>query len=257
MDIAVQVGIIAALVLALASIFGGVVLYRGSTQVGWRAAGMAAIAGGAGVLLVFSLLLNVSSEGQAPEPVVVVEAVSAQPDDAPAASQAPQSPISSGMMVPRAGSALELVSRSHLVVLGTIGPAPVERVLGAYGEDGKLLPADDEGGLPFTDYLVQVEGVLKADNSIGGSDTFVLRMFGHQSDRDAIITPSVFTLPNPGDYLLLALGRNLDGTYGSGPDGLLNVDGETVVFADGAAFGAQVLPDELIRQIKDAAAGQN
>lgn len=39
MDIAVQVGVIAALVLALASIFGGVVLYRGSTQVGWRATG--------------------------------------------------------------------------------------------------------------------------------------------------------------------------------------------------------------------------
>ena len=52
MDIAVQVGVIAALVLALASIFGGVVLYRGSTQVGWRAAAVGAIAGGAGVLVV-------------------------------------------------------------------------------------------------------------------------------------------------------------------------------------------------------------
>jgi hypothetical protein len=257
MDIVVQVGIIAALVLALASIFGGVVLYRGSTRVGWRAAGMGAMAGGAGVLVIFSLVLTMSSEGQAPEPVVVGEVVSTQPDDTPAASQGPQSPISSGMMVPRAGSAVELVSRSHLIVLGTIGPDPLERVLGAYGEDGKLLPADDEGGLPFTDYLVQVEGVLKADDGIADSDTFVLRMFGHLSDRDAIITPNEFTLPNPGDHLLFALGRNPDGTYGSGPDGLLKVDGETVVFADGAAFGAQVSPDELIRQIKDAAAGQN
>ncbi len=69
MEITVQVGIIVTLILALASIAGGVVLFRGSRQVGWRALGMSAAAGGVGVLAVSALLLAVSSEGQAPEPV--------------------------------------------------------------------------------------------------------------------------------------------------------------------------------------------
>ncbi len=174
----------------------------------------------------------------------------------PSAVQTQTNPaVSAGMMVPRAGSAEELISRSHVIVLGTIGPDPVERRIGPYGEDGKPLPADDEGGNPFTDYLVQIEDVLKADDSVADSDTLVLRMFGHLSDRDSVITPNVFTLPNPGDRLLLALGLNPDGTYGSGPEGLLDIDGEIVAFADGVPFAIQVSPDQLIREIRGAAAG--
>ena len=138
----------------------------------------------------------------------------------PSAVQTQTNPaVSAGMMVPRAGSAEELISRSHVIVLGTIGPDPVERRIGPYGEDGKPLPADDEGGNPFTDYLVQIEDVLKADDSVADSDTLVLRMFGHLSDRDSVITPNVFTLPNPGDRLLLALGLNPDGTVWVGSRG--------------------------------------
>ena len=249
MDIAVQVGVIAALVLALASIAGGVVLYRGSGRVGWRALGMSAVAGGVGVLVVFALLLTVSSEGQAPEPVVVGEVVSTQPANGPTTSQEPDSPT--GMMVPRPGSVDELVMRSNVIVVGTITTVLEERLIGGYGDDGKPLSADDEGGLPFTDYLVTIEDVLKADDSVANSDTLVLRMFGHLSDRDAVITPNVFTLPNPGDYLLFALGRNPDGTYGSGPEGLLDIGGETVAFADGVPF-AEVSPEQLIQDIRNA-----
>ena len=251
MEITVQIGVIVALVLALASIAGGGVLFLGSRRVGWRALGMSAVAGGVGVLVVFASLLLVSSEGQAPEPVIVGKVVSTQATDAPTTSQEPRPPTLSGMMVPRAGSAEELVSRSHVIVLGTIGPDPEERQIGPYGEDGKPLPADDEGGLPFTDYLVRIEDMLKADDSIADSDTLVLRMFGHLSDRGAVITPNLFTLPNPGDRLLFALGRNPDGTYGSGPEGLLDIDGETVAFADGIPFAVQVSPDQLIQAIKD------
>ena len=83
MEITVQFGVIAALVLALASIAGGVVLFRGSRRVGWRALGTSAVAGGVGVLVVFALLLTVSSEGQAPEPAIVGKVDSTQPTDAP------------------------------------------------------------------------------------------------------------------------------------------------------------------------------
>ena len=63
----------------------------------------------------------------------------------------------------------------------------------------------------------------------------VLRMFGHLNPRGGAITSVVSQLPNPGDRLF-ALGRNPDGTYGTGPQGLLDVSGETVAFADGVPF---------------------
>ena len=55
------------LAIALAAIGGGLVLYRGSRRVGWRAVGMSAFALGVGALLVFTLTLCVfrSSEGEA------------------------------------------------------------------------------------------------------------------------------------------------------------------------------------------------
>ncbi len=81
----------------------------------------------------------------------------------------------------------------------------------------------------------------------------MLRMFGHLSNKNAIITPNVLLLPNPGDYLLFALGENPDGTYGSGPEGLLNVDGEKVVHIDGVPFATETSPEQLIQDIRDAA----
>ena len=58
--------LVIALVIALAAIGGGLVLYRGSRRVGWRAVGMSAFALGVGALLVFTLTLLVfqSSEGE-------------------------------------------------------------------------------------------------------------------------------------------------------------------------------------------------
>ena len=63
MDLNVTISALALLVIALASIAGGLVLYRGSRRVGWKAVGMSAVALGAGVLLVFALTLPVSTEG--------------------------------------------------------------------------------------------------------------------------------------------------------------------------------------------------
>ena len=45
----------------------------------------------------------------------------------------------------------------------TISSVLAEKMLGPYGENGTQLPADQGGGLPFTDYVVQGETVLKAD----------------------------------------------------------------------------------------------
>ena len=162
-------------------------------------------------------------------------------------------PVSSGMMVPRSTTAEELVARADIIAVGTIMSVLGERLMGPYGEDGQPFP-EGEDGLPYTDYDVRVEGVLKGDQRV---EALVLRMFGHLNNPNAIITPNVFTLPNPGDHLLFALGRNPDGTYGSGPEGLLNIDGEKVSYADGVPFAAEISPDQLTREIKDAAAGES
>ncbi len=161
-------------------------------------------------------------------------------------------PVSSGMMIPRPNSIEGLVAQSHVIVLGTISSVLEEMVIGGYGEDGKPTPAGEEGGLPYTDYEVRIESVLKGDGALEDGGTLVLRMFGHLSNENAIITPNVFMLPNPGNRLLFALGRNPDGTYGSGPEGLLNVDGEKVIYADGVPFGIDISPEQLIQRIPSA-----
>ena len=153
--------------------------------------------------------------------------------------------------VPRAGNVNELVSRSEVIVVGTIESVIEEKVMGPYGEDGQPLPAD-EGGLPFTDYSVRIEEVLKDDGSISQSDAFILRMFGHRSSAgQAALTSVSFSLPDPGVRLLFALGKNPDGTYGSGPEGLFAIDGAAVSYADGVPFGEDLTPEALKTKIKD------
>ena len=101
------------------------------------------------------------------------------------------------------------------------------------------------------DYQVRIENVLKGDGTVIDGGTLVLRMFGRLSNENAVITPNVFTLPNPGDHLLFALGRNPDGTYGAGPEGLLNVDGDKVTYADAVPFATDVSPEQFIHDVTE------
>ena len=228
MELNVTISVLVLLPVALALIGGGLVLYRRSTREGWRAAGMGSLVLGVGTLLVFALTLPVSSEGEAPEPVI-------------------------GAMVPRPTSVEELVAGAHVIVLGQISSVLEEKWIGPYGEDGQHM-LTDEDGLPFTDYLLQIESVLRGDGTVTDGGSLVLRMFGHLSNQNAIITPDLFTLPNPGDHLLFALWRNPDGTYGTGPERLLNVDGEKVVYPDGVPFATEASPEQFMQEIRDAAA---
>ncbi len=125
--------------------------------------------------------------------------------------------------------------------------------MGPYGEDGQPLSAGDDG-LPFTDYEVVIKGLLKGDGQVQPNDALVLRMFGHLSNRSETITPGSFTLPNPGATFVFALGRNPDGTYGSGPEGLLNISGEKVSYADGVPFGVGVSRQQFLKDITPSGA---
>jgi hypothetical protein len=156
---------------------------------------------------------------------------------------------------------LRVAAPADVIVVATISSVLAEKLLGPYGEDGTALPADEESGMPFTDYLVQIESVLKADDAVTGADTLVLRMFGYMSRRGRLlrghdeaggpIFSVSFQLPSPGDHLLLVLRRNPDGTYGSGPGGLLNIDGATVAFADGFLFPFEMAPAQFMDEIRD------
>ena len=54
---------------------------------------------------------------------------------------------------------------------------------------------------------------------------------------------------------MLARGRNQDGTYGSGSEGL-NVTGENVAYADGVAFSTELTGEEFVEAVRQEA-GRN
>ena len=177
--------------------------------------------------------------------------------DAPAVQPPPEGlsvpPPSSASMLPYPSDVEQLVAGADIIVLGTISSVLEEKRIGPY-VDGKSLPVEEaEGGMPVTDYEVQVETVLAGNDVVADGDIFVLRMFGHLSSQGGGITSVVFQLPNPGDRLLFALGRNPDETYGTGPQGLLDVSGETVAFADGVPFEPMTSLDQLMKDIRDVA----
>ena len=161
--------------------------------------------------------------------------------------------VSSGSMLPYPSDVDQLVAWSDVIVLGTISSAPEEKQIGPY-VDGKTLPVEDaEVGMPVTDYEVQIETVLAGHDTIADGDTLVLRMFGHLNPQGGAITSVESQLPKQGDRLLFALGVNPDGTYGTGPQGLLDVSGETVAFADGAPFETRTTPDQFMQDVRAVA----
>ena len=166
MEITVQLGVIAALVLALASIAGGVVLFRGSRRVGWRALGTSAVAGGVGVLVVFALLLTVSSEGQAPEPIIVGKVVSTQPTDAPTPPK--DIPLTTVITMAKANEIREIhVDGKKLTVYPkTIARGGADSFVSRIGDDtdiiGLLIDSGVEVGL-LSGVVVTFKGVSAED----------------------------------------------------------------------------------------------
>ncbi len=163
---------------------------------------------------------------------------------------------SSGSTIPRAANVEQLVAGAELIAIGAINSVLDEKQIGGYGVDGALMPAED-GGNPVTDFDVRVESVLKSDGTVAEGEGFVLRMHGHASSDPGVVSSVLFELPEVGDRLLFALGRNPDGTFGSGPEGLLDVNDAIVTYADGEPFAAHISPDELVEDIRDLSAAES
>ena len=158
--------------------------------------------------------------------------------------------VSSTMLVPRPESIEVLVRMSHIIVLGTISAVLDEIRIGTYGEDGNPYIPIEESGTPYTDYEVRVESVLKNDGDVEHDGSLVLRMFGHLSQQSDVVISAVVQLPQPGSLYMLALGRNPDGTYGSGSEGLINITGEKVAYADGVAFSTELTGEEFVEAVR-------
>ena len=164
-------------------------------------------------------------------------------------------PVSSGSMVPYPANVEDLIARGQIIVIGTLDEKFEEIMMGGYGADGQ----PSEGTMAFTDYQINIEEVIKGDDTVSaGTESVVLRMFGHKDVQKAVLTYVPYKLPEPGDHLLFALGRNPDGTYGSGGvGGLIDIDSEVARFADrmplnpfvyGIGIGSTTA--ELLEQIK-------
>jgi hypothetical protein len=83
-----------------------------------------------------------------------------------------------------------LVEQATLIFTGTVGP--IEQYLetvGVYGADNQLALSgmDAEGtplpGYPVTDFLLQVENVIRDDGTIAAGEPIILRVEGHVSEE--------------------------------------------------------------------------
>ena len=163
---------------------------------------------------------------------------------------------SSGSPLVRVGNVEELISRSQIIFVGTVASVAREHVANGYGDDGVLSPAEDIGsGYPFTDYVVEVDRLLKGDGLVVDGGTITLRMSGHLSGQGNVISSVPIVLPNPGDRCLFALWEWPDSTYGSSADGLIEVDGASPVYIDGVSFPTTLNSADFLDAIAEAVAG--
>ena len=124
-----------------------------------------------------------------------------------------------------------------------------EKVIGPYGEDEQPIPVGEDAGIPCADYKVRIENVLKGDSNFEDGGTLVLRIFGHLSGQGDVITLAGVQLPEPGSHYMLALGRNPNGTYGSGSEGLIFVDGEI-------GFSTELTDEKFVEAVRQEVARQ-
>jgi len=155
------------------------------------------------------------------------------------------SPVGSGFDYTGPAPSLDaLIDRAPLIFIGTVGP--VEQYLevyGYYGEDGQLeFPGtDDQGtalpGWPVTDFILQVEEVIRDDGTIARGEPIILRVVGHATEELKQASqegeyPATFT----GDRYLFLLSPYPDGqSYGFyyGPWSRLIIDGEMLRVSNG------------------------
>lgn len=165
-------------------------------------------------------------------------------------------------LVPPPATMDELVRTSDVIVLGRIIEVIDERDEGPYA-DNSMYPGDsgeeaDVDATPtprpplftFTYYSVAIQHIV-ADRAgrLEHAGMLTLRISG--SAEEDIAFSDMMPMPQPGDVFLFALMLNPDGeTFGSGPWGLIHVDGEVPRYNDWErtpiTFAEGMSPEEFV-----------
>jgi hypothetical protein len=138
----------------------------------------------------------------------------------------------------------EIVDKAPLILIGEVGPVVQYLDFAVYGEDGQLLkerPTDADGNpqgdIPATDFLLQVEEVIRDDGRIARGEPIILRMGGHITEELKQLTQATeFPFSYTGDRHLFLLVPTPDGqAYGFyyGPWSRLTIDGEVLRMSNG------------------------
>lgn len=155
----------------------------------------------------------------------------------------------------------ELLRPAQVIVIGSIGPIVQHGVFAGYDKNGKAIytlsvNTPGTGGVPFTDYQILMEQVLKDDGTIAAGKQLIVRMPGdHSLGIDRVGT---FLISAPGDRHLFILSRNPDKiTYGFyyGPWSRLTIDGQVVTPSDTKhtpLFGKNTTPTNFIHELTDS-----
>lgn len=151
---------------------------------------------------------------------------------------------STAMLVPPPKDLSELVSKADIIAIGEVGEVIRQGYYGGYDSEGRLIlrggePDKSVSGVPFTDFGIKIERVLKDDGSIAAGQPIVLRITGHPTNEVRRLSADSrveFPMSLPGDRHLLLLSKNPDGSYGFyyGPWSRLIIDGALVRVSNGA-----------------------
>lgn len=130
----------------------------------------------------------------------------------------------------------DLVADSDLIVVGTVGALMREAAFAGYDEQGRLIQAHDQelppgAEIPFFDYVLHVDQILKEHGTLRPGQDMTLRMFTKTHPRIAGSSRAI-----PGARHLFLLKHNPDReTYGLhyGTAAQLTIDGPVVTQTDG------------------------
>lgn len=184
----------------------------------------------------------------------------------------PAAPLGSG--APSSGTApigpptttRDLIAPAQLIVIGEVGPIVQRRTYSGYGSQGKLLDGFNEAGtpvpqVPFTDFEVKMERVIRDDGTIASGKPVILRMSGDATpEMQAITRNSDYPFSYTGDRHLFLLTRNPDGTtysFPHGPWSRLLIDGDILRASNGTqdvlkldGSEAPIRLDDFIERVK-------
>ncbi|MCC6169971.1 MAG: hypothetical protein IT329_22320 [Caldilineaceae bacterium] len=161
-----------------------------------------------------------------------------------------------------------LIKHAPLIFIGKVGPVHEYLDFYSYGEDGELiLNALPEGrgptpAYPATEFLLEVETVIRDDGTISGGEPIILQVVGHITEESKRLTQAdAYPVSYTGDRHLFMLTSNVDGrswVLEYGPWSRLIVDGDILRISDceqsPLRFGADSAPvtlEELIQVIAE------